>query len=74
MSKREDLTGQRFGKLVCLRPGEPKVYGKQSRSTWVCQCDCGNIKTIATANLKTEARLLADVLKKALEELICLAK
>ena len=64
MSKREDLTGQRFGKLVCLRPGEPKVYGKQSRSTWVCQCDCGNIKTIATANLKNGSSTSCGCSKK----------
>lgn len=33
-----DLTGQRFGKLVALRPA-----GKIDRKvTWLCQCDCGN--------------------------------
>ena len=51
MSKREDLTGQRLGKLVCKNQKKNKVYGKQSRSTRVCQCDCGNIKTITTADL-----------------------
>ena len=35
-----DLTGQRFGKLVCLR-----LYGgtdSQGSTQWLCQCDCGN--------------------------------
>ena len=35
-----DLTGQRFGKLVCLKPYEEK--DKNGNTQWVCQCDCGN--------------------------------
>lgn len=34
----EDLTGQRFGRLVALRKYE--IPSKTTR--WVCQCDCGN--------------------------------
>lgn len=32
-SRRIDLSGQRFGKLVALRPTE---------KGWLCRCDCGN--------------------------------
>lgn len=32
-----DLTGQRFGKLVVLRPGG---YASKQR-WWHCRCDCG---------------------------------
>lgn len=35
-----DLTGQRFGKLVAIRPTE-KRYGKSV--IWECKCDCGTI-------------------------------
>ena len=35
-----DLTGQRFGKLVCIRPYEEKDI--RGNTQWVCQCDCGN--------------------------------
>ena len=35
-----DLTGQRFGKLVCIRPCEEKDI--RGNTQWVCQCDCGN--------------------------------
>jgi len=36
----KDLTGQRFGKLVCLEPTEER--GKSGGVIWRCQCDCGN--------------------------------
>ena len=35
----KDLTGQRFGKLVALRPTDERING---RVVWECQCDCGN--------------------------------
>lgn len=36
---RRDLTGQRFGRLVCIEPLREKVDG---RTVWRCRCDCGN--------------------------------
>ena len=44
--KHEDLTGQRFGKLVA------KEY--IGNKTWLCECDCtpGKLKPILSANLK----------------------
>ncbi len=36
----KDLTGQRFGRLVCLEPTEQR--GKNGGTIWRCQCDCGN--------------------------------
>lgn len=50
MGKFQDLTGQRFGKLVVLyRQGN---CGKCA--AWVCQCDCGRTShPIAARNLKT---------------------
>lgn len=45
--KPEDLTGQRFGKLVALR------YVKCStRSKWLCRCDCNNYHHAEVADLK----------------------
>lgn len=35
-----DLTGVRFGKLVCLRPCEER--DAHGNTQWVCRCDCGN--------------------------------
>ena len=46
----KDLTGQRFGKLVALRPtGEQKDW----HAVWECQCDCGRIVFVREGNLKS---------------------
>jgi hypothetical protein len=61
MAKRIDLTGQRFGRLVCIEPAEPKIIlhyipgggVKQKRFLrWLCRCDCGELH-IAYANQLT---------------------
>lgn len=36
----KDLTGIRFGNLVCLAPTDER--GKRGGTIWKCQCDCGN--------------------------------
>ena len=40
MGAHKDITGQRFGKLVALKPTEKRTSGGR---IWVFQCDCGNI-------------------------------
>lgn len=42
--KRQDLTGQRFGKLVAT-----EYVGNRQ---WKCKCDCGNETVVFTVNLK----------------------
>ena len=42
---KNDITGQRFGKLVALFPIETKITDSgKHRSVWFCKCDCGNTK------------------------------
>lgn len=50
VSKRVDLTGNRFGKLVVIKRAEDYVSPSGHHSTmWQCKCDCGNIcKAFAT--------------------------
>lgn len=36
----KDLTGRRFGKLLCLEPTEER--GANGGVVWRCRCDCGN--------------------------------
>ena len=49
MGKIVDLTGQRFGRLVVIkREGSDKF----KHSTWLCKCDCGNIKIVDSSHLK----------------------
>lgn len=45
---RSDLTGRRFGKLVALHP----TAGTNHNSVlWLCQCDCGNQRTVTASML-----------------------
>ena len=50
--KYEDLTGQRFGRLVVIEKAEDKIYSGQKFISWLCQCDCGNTTIAQTGNLK----------------------
>ena len=54
MGKVKDLTGQRFGRLTVIKRGE-NWYRKNGipEVCWDCICDCGNIVTVRTANLKS---------------------
>lgn len=47
----QDLTGQRFGRLVVLREG----CSKNGIIKWVCRCDCGNEKEILAGSLRNGA-------------------
>ena len=45
-----DLTGQRFGRLVVVKPtgGKSTNYNRE----WLCQCDCGGTKIVTTHDLR----------------------
>lgn len=51
MSKINDLSGKRFGKLIVV-----KHYGsnKNGRALWLCKCDCGNTKVILGNSLQSQ--------------------
>ena len=48
MGKFQDLTGQRFGRLIAI-----KIVGKNSKkeSIWKCICDCGNATEVLMGRL-----------------------
>lgn len=48
MSRFRDLTGQRFGKLVVVRRNGSDNKGG---AMWLCNCDCGNKKTVRSHDL-----------------------
>lgn len=52
--KKLNLVGQRFGKLVVIEEGEPRIEpsGKK-KIRWNCICDCGNTALISTDNLRS---------------------
>lgn len=45
-----DMTGERYGKLVVLKRG--KRNDKRGLYEWICQCDCGNIKSVVGKDMK----------------------
>ena len=46
--KRKDLTGQRFGRLVAVKP----LKERRGRCVvWKCQCDCGNVVNVVSSDL-----------------------
>lgn len=59
-----DLIGQRFGRLEVIGPGERK--GKWSFKYWLCQCDCGNTKSVASTSLRSGATKSCGCLKREL--------
>ena len=48
----KDITGQRFGRLVAIRP-----MSKRSKSSgsviWECKCDCGNMAEVSLSSLNS---------------------
>lgn len=44
----KDITGQRFGRLVAIKP----VQNAHGNTVWECQCDCGNITFANGASLR----------------------
>jgi hypothetical protein len=44
-----DITGQRFGSLVAIRPTNEKLG---TSVIWECQCDCGNVCYVSVSHLK----------------------
>ena len=50
MSKLIDLTGQKFNKLTVLQKDNQRIT--KSGSYWICQCDCGTIKSVKSSSLR----------------------
>ena len=50
-AKRRDLTGQRFGRLVAVRPIRWRSKAQPCSVAWLCKCDCGSVAIAALGNL-----------------------
>lgn len=62
-----DITGQRFGRLVAIKP----VEKKNGRWCWECHCDCGNTTVVLVSSLRNGdtqscGHLLSDANRKRL--------
>ncbi len=51
-SRIENLTGQRFGRLMVLALACLAEYTAK-RITWMCLCDCGKVLPVSASNLKS---------------------
>ena len=45
----EDLTGQKFGRLIVLKDTKERL---NNQPIWLCQCECGSLHKVASSNLK----------------------
>lgn len=52
MPKLINLIGQKFGRLTVIE----RDYSKKNGTYWLCQCDCGNIISVVSGQLKAEKR------------------
>lgn len=52
MSKKIDLTGKRFGRLVVLEQAPSQGKGTARRTMWRCQCDCGQQTVVRSSHLR----------------------
>ncbi len=48
---REDLTGQKFNRFTVLHFDEERSSGR--RKYWICECECGTIKSVRSDLLKS---------------------
>lgn len=62
-----DITNQRFGKLVAIKPTENKSHGY---TQWICRCDCGNYATYAVNTLTKGAATSCGCVKKSKESAV----
>jgi hypothetical protein len=62
MSERLDLTGRRFGKLTGASFSH---VDKHRKVHWLCRCDCGGEKVVATASLRSGKTVSCGCVQKA---------
>jgi hypothetical protein len=49
MANIKDISGQRFGKLIAVRPTDER---RKRNAVWECKCDCGKTTLVSGANLQ----------------------
>jgi ribosomal protein L13 len=62
----EDITGQRFGRLVAIRLTEKRKNGS---TVWECKCDCGNVVEVTSALLHSGNKKSCGCLHKTFKEI-----
>ena len=71
MSRLVDMIGMRYGRLTVIERAESKINSRGEKQTsWLCQCDCGNLvvatrRALITGNTKSCGCLYREVVKTA---------
>ncbi len=58
--RRKDISGQRFGRLVAIKPSGNTKQG----TVWLCKCDCGNVVTVQQGSLHSGKTKSCGCLRK----------
>ena len=61
--KREDLTGQRFGRLIVISYND-EISKQKKNSYWNCKCDCGNEVVVRDCHLKSGGQVSCGCYQK----------
>ena len=64
----QDLTGQRFGRLIVVKRAENTKSGD---ARWMCKCDCGNETIVKAKNLKSGGTKSCGCLQKEIARETC---
>lgn len=67
MGKFIDLTNQKFGKLIAIKP---VPSNRQKQQFWICLCECGNQTLVSNGDLKSGNVKSCGCLKSWKEEVI----
>ena len=62
--QKEDLTGQRFGKLTAIREVTPIQSARGPLRAWLCRCDCGREVIVRQKNLVGKVTRSCGCLRK----------
>lgn len=65
---RVDLTGQRFGRLVAVKPTGEMRWGSE---IWECKCDCGQTTRVIKSNLASGGTQSCGCLRHAPKKHTC---
>ena len=66
---KDDLTGKKFGKLTVI---ERVIDDSNKRTTWKCECECGNVTLATTSHLKNGKKKSCGCLNSSTEYLLAL--
>ena len=61
MSKKINLKGQKFGRLIAIKDTEKRSNRKV---VWLCQCECGNFTYVKSDNLRNGHTLSCGCLQR----------